>query len=166
MDKELSKFCEQNAPAALWINDTKVAGHIGSFIAISKYRIELEHKNYLIEIDNELGNHNLGSVRMDLHGQHIPSFKISTRNHFLNLLTRKKEMLKISTNDYVFKSKIEQAIQESKLEEIAQKNSFEPEISLKSMNGQPYLETIYSLQFEDKIGGLQAIVDFYKLMVS
>lgn len=166
MDIELSKFCEQNAPASLWINDTKVTGHIGSFIGISKYQIELEHKNYLIEIDNELGNQNLGSVRMDLQGQHIPSFKISTRNHFLNLLTLKKEMLKISTNDSVFKSKIEQAIKHSKLEEIAQKNSFEPEISLKFMNSKPYLETNYSLQFEDKIGGLQAIVDFYKSIIT
>lgn len=164
MENELAEFCERNAHASLWINDTKVAGNLGSFIAISKYQIEIEYQKYLIEIDNELGNYNLGVIRMDLQGQHLPYFKISTRNHFVNLLTRKNEMLKISAHDSIFKSKIEQAIKESKLEEIAQKSSFEPEITLKLIEDRPYLETNYSLQFDDKIGGLQAIVDFYKWM--
>lgn len=64
-----------------------------------------------------------------------------------------------------FKLFLHYATESSNLEKIAKENTFEPKItSVKEKNIQ-FIKTQYSLQFEDKLGGLKALIEFHKLLI-
>ena len=113
----------------------------------------------------ELGNHNICELTTDLEQKFVPDFEISSRNHFVNLFLRKKNMLMVKSNISSYKEFITQCVLDSDLESIAKKNAFEPLIkSYKEKNIQ-HIKTEFSLRFDDKVEALKASINFNKLLI-
>ena len=166
MLEELKLLYGNTENTDFYFEDKKVAGLSGSYISITTYFINIKHKNFLIRIVNELGNYNMGTVEVNLNQNYIPDFEITTRNHFINLFLRHKSMLKIKCDTSNYKQMLIEIASEARLEKITKENSFEPKIyTIKDKNSQ-YIKTEYSLQFEDKIGAIEALIDFYKLLIA
>lgn len=165
MIEQYKALAESLADAEFRFEDKKVKGHLGSFLPITHYYINLNYKGYSIEAKNELGNFNMGTVSVDLKHHEIPDFKINATDHFTNLFLRRKNILKVKSNDSIFKEKLIEFSIESNLEKIAKENSFEPSIYPKHEIGKQLIITDYSLQLDDKIGALEAIINFYKRII-
>lgn len=164
MEEQLAILCEKHK-AELLSKDFKVSSLLGSFLPISQYTIEVKHKDYVIKIENELGNHNLGKVVLCLNQHSIPDFKITAIEHFFNLFLRRKNLLQINCKLLDFKQKLEDIVEQSNLNKIANTNSFEPTIRTYKEKNIQFIKTDYSLQFEDKIGAIDALIHFHKLLL-
>jgi len=143
--------------------DYKVKDDCGTILPISHYYLTTTYKDLIITIENELGNHSLGKVQLDIKGYQLPDFKITTRNHFINLFSRKKEMLKIECRNPSFRHFLYSIVNSSGLEKTAKKHSFQPTISLSK--NRLCIQTIYHLQFEDKTAAVKALIDFHKKLI-
>ena len=165
MQNEYKALADSYENAIFSFNDFKVGGVGGSRMTISEYHIEIPYKNMIINVSNELGNHNLGKVDVTLSNCNFHSFEITSRNHFMSLFSRKKEMLKISCTNNTFKNTLQNTAIASGLEKIAKQNAFEPHIASNYTNGKWNVSTKYHLEFEDKIGALKALIDFHKLLI-
>lgn len=164
LEENIKSLCLE-FDADLKIEEKKVSGRLGSFIPISTYFINKEYRGYSIEIKMELGNHNLCEMNLRMNQNYIPDFEITSIDHFMNLFLRKKNILSIKTKDRNYKEFLLQATIQSNLENIAKQNSFEPKIfSIKEKNIQ-FVKAVYSLQLDDKVGALRAMLEFYKLII-
>ena len=151
--------------AELSHEDIKVSGVVGSYVRISIYRLKIHYKGYELQVKFELGNHNMCEIKTVLDQKYIPDFEITSRNHFINLFLRKKNMLIVKSDDSNYKEFLLQSTFKSGLDSIAKENSFEPKIyAIKEKNIQ-HLNSEYSLQFEDKVGALESTINFYKLII-
>lgn len=137
----------------------------GVSITISIFRIEVPFKNHLIKIKNEFGTINSATVEMKIEQGIIPEFIIESRNHLQNLFSLKKKRFTVKCDDLQYKSMIEEAILSSGMDKIAKENLFEPIIKVENNSGVQSINTRYHLQFNDKINGIKALIDFYKILI-
>ena len=73
------------------ILDTKYDQGDGTFMYASNYRIQYEYKGNLVEIDNDLGNYDLGTLVSYVSSQpERLAFKITARSIISQLFNRKK----------------------------------------------------------------------------
>ena len=145
--------------------DVKYMGNGGSYMIVSTYYIYVPYKNYMIETISELGNSNMGKISVCVNHNVIPNFKIDTIDHFTNLFLRRKNLLKVKCTTDSFKKILLEAAEFSNLNDVIRKNSLEPKIYNERNENLHYIKTDYSLQFEDKIGGLRALINFYKRII-
>ena len=96
----------------------------------------------------------------------LPIFTITNINHLVNLFLRKKQILKVDCSNESFKHYLQNLLIETNLEKIAKDNLFEPKISSKIEGENLVIETIYHLEFEEKIEALKALIEFYKKLIS
>ena len=129
------------------------------------YSMETNYKGNSIRTKNEFGNHNLGNIDLILNDKKLPEFEVTSTNHFVNLFLRKKEMLTVESRNITFKKFVEKKLRESNLQQIAKENSFEPRITNKHIHFDSHINTLYHLQFSDKIGAIKAIINFYKHLI-
>ncbi len=165
MQNEYKAVADSYENAIFSFNDFKVGGVGGSRMIISEYHIEIPHKSMIIKVSNELGNHNLGKVDLILNNCNFYNFEITSRNHFMSLFSRKKEMLNIECSNNIFKKTLQNIAITSGLEKVAKQNAFEPHITSNYTNGKWIISTKYHLEFEDKLGALKALIDFHKLII-
>ncbi|WCM40952.1 hypothetical protein MG290_08245 [Flavobacterium sp. CBA20B-1] len=165
MQNEYKALADSYKNALFSFTDYKVGGIGGSKLPISEYIIEVTYKNMTIKMRNELGNYNLGTVDLILSNCNFHSFEITSRNHFMSLFSRKKEMLKISCNNLSFRNTLQETVINCGLEKIAKQNAFEPHIVSSYKDGKWKVASKYHLEFEDKIGAANALIDFYKLLI-
>ncbi|MDH1883781.1 MULTISPECIES: hypothetical protein [Empedobacter] len=165
-ESQLKLFTQSYDDAIFYNNDAKVDGTIGAKLHLSYYYIDIPYKNCLIYVEQELGNHNLGKIRVTLDKISLPIFTITNINHLVNLFLRKKQILKVDCSNESFKHYLQNLLIETNLEKIAKDNLFEPKISSKIEGENLVIETIYHLEFEEKIEALKALIEFYKKLIS
>ena len=165
MEKLYEKLSFEFENAVFSFQDVKYTALGGSYMVVSTYHIEFNYKDYLITSSQELGNSNMGKISVCLNHKIVPEFTIETIDHFTNLFLRRKNLLKIKCKREGFKRILYDAAESSKLNEIINKNSLEPKIYFERKGNIHYIKTDYSLQFEDKIGGLRALLNFYKIII-
>ena len=166
LEKRIQELAEEFG-ADLSFNNSKIwsGGIIGTSVPMTKFNLKVPYKNHEIEIVNELGNYNLGHITLNLNQRYIPDFEITAIEHIFNLFLRRKDLLKIKCKDASFKARIEQLSTETGLQDIARNNSFEPKIKAFKDKNLQFLHTDYSLQFDDKVGGLRALILFYQRII-
>lgn len=137
-----------------------------SNMPIEKYKLKIPYMDNWIFIENEFGNHNMGHVELELKNANIPHFKVKSGNHFLNLIMRKKHLLKIDCADLTFKEHLATMLISSNLEEIAKRNTFEPEMRTEVSFNTIKIITDYHLEFNDKLGAIEALIELYKALIN
>lgn len=165
MVKYFKLLSEEFVESEFYYKDNQVAGSIGSYISITTYFLNIKYKGFLIEATNELGNFNLGKISISLNNNSIPEFKITAIDHFTNLFLRRKKLLKVKCKNKFFLNALNEFTIHSNLEKITKENSFEPNIFSLNERGNYHVKTVYSLQLEDKMGALRALICFYKLVI-
>lgn len=146
-------------------NEIKEASHGGSYTTISYYYLTLDYKEHHIELRNELGNSNTGSVKVSFGKKALEKFVITNRSHFWRLFNKKSNILKIKTVDSILSLRLEGLLEKSLLEHYSRENLFEPKI-YNIVDGETMvLVTDYHLEFDDKRNITEALINFYKLFV-
>ena len=165
MEKLYEKLSLEFENAVFRFQDIKYTGLGSTYMLVSTYDVEFYYKGYHIISSQELGNSNMGRIIVCLNNKIVPDFTIETIDHFTNLFLRSKSLLKIKCKRESFKKILFDAAVSSRLNEIINKNSLEPKIYTENKGNMHYIKTDYSLQFEDKIGGLRALLNFYKILI-
>ncbi|MFD2909614.1 hypothetical protein ACFSX9_12825 [Flavobacterium ardleyense] len=159
------KLADEIQNATFSYEDFNVLGKGFSRLTISTYLLEVSYKGNYIRIKNEFGNHNLGTVELIIKNRTLPEFEIKSGNHFFNLFLPKRKMINVYCKNYAFKKFLEKKLIDSKLEQIAQNNLFEPKITNNTFEFNSTIQTLYHLEFEDKIGALKALINFHKELI-
>lgn len=139
----------------------KVSG-TDMYMTVSKFVLTIPYKNHIIRIENEYGASNPGKLEMKLKKGFLPNFEVRSQSHLKNIFLIKKKRFVIDCSNLQYKLLIEEWIANSGMETIAKENLFEPHIRLEKREGSQSIVTEYHLQLKDKIGGLKAMVQFYK----
>lgn len=130
------------------------------------FLLNLNYKGRTIKIKNATGTYFYGYVQsIILDRQSSKEFKLTTKSHFSNLFSRKKDRFKIQTSSNDIKTFIQTSESVLELRQIAQKDVFEPTIIGINSNGKYELIIEYSLQFNDWPEVIIPIVDFYKAFI-
>ena len=135
------------------------------FITIGKFVLTIPYKKHLIRIENEYGSSNPGRLEMKIEKGFVPEFEITSQSHLKNIFLIKKRRFVINCSDLPYKLLIEESLINSGMEAIARENLFEPYIRTEKKENSQYIITEYHLQLKDKIGGLKAMIQFYKNIV-
>ena len=152
--------------ALLQFNEDKINCSLsGVSHSISNVWITVPYKNHQIHIDNEYGISNSALVEMEIENGFIPAFTIDSRSHFQNLFSFKKKRFIVKCDNLQYKKILEGALITSGMDQISKDNLFEPTIKVENKNGVQFINTAHHLQFNDKIGGVKALIDFYKIIV-
>lgn len=167
MINEYVLLAESYKGAELHHDESKIKVYgTGVFITVSKFVLTIPYKNHLIRIENEYGTSQLGKLEMRIEKGFIPEFEVKSQSHLKNIFLIKKRRFLINCSDLQYKRLIEEWIVNSGMEAIAKENLFEPHVRLEKVKGAQYMITEYHLQLEDKMGGLKAMIQFYKQCVN
>lgn len=137
----------------------------GSRVPVSLYELLHEYKGHTIELVYELGNHNLARVEVNLGAVRLPFFLITNKSHFSRLFSSKGNILKVECKHPQFKKYLEEILISTGLEQIARDNLFEPRIETKTEKNEVKIIAGFYLGFEDKIGTILPLLDFYKQII-
>ncbi|MEM5566330.1 hypothetical protein WNY78_14505 [Psychroserpens sp. AS72] len=130
------------------------------------FLLNLNYKGRTIKIKNATGTYFYGNVQsVILNRQSSLEFQLTTKSHFTNLFSRKKDRFKIQTSSNDIKTFIQTSESILGLRQITQKDVFEPTIIGINSNGKYELLIEYSLQFNDWPEAIIPIVNFYKAFI-
>lgn len=142
-------------------------GELGARIKVSTHQLRIEYKGHEIYIENEFGNTNLGKVHCSFSRRaRIPEFEIFTRTQFWKLFNRKADIIEIKCPDQDFTAFAKKHLFDCKLEEIAQKSLFQPQIKGILHENGTNVNLNYHLAFDDKEKALEPIICFFKSLVN
>jgi len=132
---------------------------------IKSLELEIEYKNQLIIVTNEIGDAQVGKFRckIDLNSA-IPNFSLTTRSHYLRLLNPGLSTIKISCKDSEFKEYISQKLSQHNIESIARSSQFFPKMNA-VQNDRYEISLDYSLIFNQKKEVVKPIIEFYKSLI-
>jgi hypothetical protein len=164
-ESEFKKLAEKEK-CEYKVKNFVVDGSIGAKLPISIYTINLLYNDIDLEIRFELGNSNVAESKFQIiASKNLPNFKLVTRNHFSRLFFKREQIWKIVCNDSEFKKAVLSILNASGLNEIAQKEAFEPIIEGFYNNDIYNFSIKYYLGFNEKEKSLVPIVKFQKKMI-
>lgn len=149
--------------------DHKYKGDRGASVYSSKYTLECRYRGSLIVLTNEFGHQNIGSVICELsENPRLCEFNIETIDSFFQLLNRKRNPLKLITQDEELRRFIVENAAYQELIKRARKDRFEPSISGKKEEGRYIISCDYHLVFHNQglvvaplIQLVKALADFF-----
>ncbi len=125
--------------------------------------LKLKYKGCLITIKNETGTSFNGLITCVIQTQKKSlTFQLTTRSHLTTLFSKNNQRFKIESGNININNFLKNSNSIALLNEIAKKDTFEPQITGKYEDDVYKLITEYSLQFSDWIQVLQPFIDFYK----
>lgn len=143
-----------------------VEGRAGSKIQISVYTTKVVYRNIPIDIKFEFGNHNLAEFKFQLVlSEQAPEFEIITRDNFTRLISFNKEIWSVKCKDTHVASSLKKVLNSSRLTEMADNTTFEPNIKGYKNSNKFYLYTKYYLGFHNKEQSLKLVLDYHKNMI-
>ena len=162
---ELKRICEQNNGDFESI-DFKVAGEIGSFIHISKYKLKMMYRNFTISILYDFGNSDIAKFQMQsISNDNSPEFKIDTIDHFTKLVLLKKRNWKVIASDHKLKQNIEILMRRFKLNDLLENTAFEIKTVGKQNKDNYTIDTVFSLKYEQHTESAESIINFHKSII-
>jgi hypothetical protein len=142
-------------------------GLMGNSFPQSDYDLEIDYNGHQILIHNTLGPSSVGSVEMMVSSQVGQiDFKLTTKNHFAALFSRKKEMIKISCKNLDFKEFLLGLKELDDLHHIIQEVAFEPVLTCIPEIDGIVIRTEYHLAFEERREVLRPLIAFYKALAN
>ena len=145
------------------VNHYTVNGKVGAKIPISVYTLTLNYRNIVINLNFELGNHNLAEVKFIFYTKAtIPSFDLETKDHFSRLFSFKKAPWNIKSKNEVITAKIIQLLAATGLTKIANEVAFEPHITALQSNKEFQFTTRFYLGFAYKEKTIAPVLEFHK----
>ena len=140
----------------------------GTRIFVYHYFLKIAYKNHIINITNELGNHNMGKIEMAIiPTENISEFIITSRSIYVRLFNKKLNILKVECKDSTFNKYLQDLLFSTNLENLARENRFQPQISCSlNQSKDMLLTTDYHLEFNSKKDVLLSLIKFYKAIVT
>ena len=136
-------------------------------VQIKSLALNIPYKGTAIEVIYKLSNDQVGVLSTKLEkGVALPEFQITNRSHFLRLLNKRLNILKVECGDNGFKTFLTKQLWDLKLEELARNVQFEPAIKGSIKSGYYELETTYHLAFPDKKTVLPMMIALYKALIN
>ena len=127
--------------------------------------LEIPYKEHLISIQYEVGDEQSGKWNCRFNdGLKMNDFAVGTISPYVRLIFKRRNILKVTSQDSNLKSYIEKKLVEIGLEEIARKSQFLPEIKGFYQN-EYQIKTTYSLSFNDQQKVLRPMIKFYKELI-
>lgn len=152
--------------STLDVNHFTVNGNMGAKVSISIYTLPLVLHDVNVTIKYELGNFNLAEIGFSVQTERkFSDFQLETQDQFSRLFRFNKNPWRIKGADKFFISKIDAALRQSSLTQLAIKTVFEPSIIGNYENGTYSVKTRFSLAFENKEDSLVPIIEFQKRMI-
>ena len=148
------------------VNDQSGIGADGSQWSASNYRIQYQYKGNVVEIENDLGSYDLGTLVCYVSRQPDRlAFKITARSIVSQLFNRKKSPLIIAAEDRSLIQFMKQSTAFKQLCEWAKKERFQPIIIGENHEGRFRIRCRYDLAFNNKEYVLAPLSDFMKVMI-
>ncbi len=149
--------------ASLTIQDEKIdfGGGVRSPNLI--FSLTLEYRGRTINISNSTGTYFVGRIDCIIsNSKESFEFEMTTRSHFSNLFSRKKDQFKLVSQNINVEVFLGNSVGLSKLKTIAKNTLFEPTIFGQNVGNTFQLITEYHLQFSDWPQVIQPLILFYK----
>jgi len=149
-----------------YFKDDTVASGIGSRSPYKVYNLNIDYKNHKIQIKNEIGLRNVGSISCKLPvSSKQKEFSIRTRNHFFKLFRKDKKSFIIKCKNEHFKKSISDNLSLCNLEKYTFNTQFELTVYGKGDYNGYEIKTEYNLIFENRENVLIALIQFYKDLI-
>jgi len=147
-------------------NETVSAGN-GSRSPYNIHLLNLNYKNQKIQIKNEIGLGNIGSVSCIIpRSNKLSEFSIRTRSHFFKLFRKDKKSFIIKCQDEKLKDFISKNISLSHLQEYTLNTQFELIIHCTIDNNRYEINAEYNIIFENRENVVLALIQFYKDLIN
>lgn len=160
---ELRRICEVNE-GEFEFEDFNVAGQTGSFVHISKYKLEIIYRNFKINILYDFGNSDTAEFKIQSTTDNIiPEFEIKTIDHFSKLILFKKRNWIVKCSDNVFKKNMDNLI--SNLSDLIENTAFELNTFGTHRNEKYSIQTVFSLKFQGHTESAESIINFHKSLI-
>ena len=135
-------------------------------LQIKSLRLEVTHKNQVIQIIYKLSNNQTGLLSCKLEERfRLPKFRVTYRSHFWRIFNKNKNLLKVECAENNFSKFLQEKLSSLQIEETARKFLFEPTLLGSKENNHYELKTSYHLAFPDKKNILRPLIDFYKCLI-
>jgi hypothetical protein len=147
-------------------SEKRLVSLISRNIPTSWHHITLEYNKVIINLVYEFGGDNLAEIKSSIKTvNNIPNFNVTTKNQIQRLFSKDKRPFRIETSDPLFESKIMNFLDSSKYNEIAQKTTFEPEISGVKKEGEYIICTSFYVGFKDKELSVLPSINLHKMFI-
>ena len=162
---ELKRICNKNN-GDFESKDFKVAGEAGSFVHISKYKLQMVYKNFIISIIYDFGNSDTAKFQMQsISKDNSPEFKIDTIEHFTKLVLFQKRNWKVTASDHKLKQNIDILMRRFKLNNLIENTAFEIKTVGKQNKHNYTIDTVFSLKYEQHTESAESIINFHKSII-
>ncbi len=133
---------------------------------ITYHEMSFPYGQHLIEMEYEFGNTNIATIKCKLSSKKKHYFfSLKKMNHIKKLFSKQKNSLKVINPDQNIRLKIEEILNKTGLEKIAQDTLFEPKVEFKSSENEIKIITKFYLGFDNKENSIVPIIDFYKKLI-
>lgn len=159
---EFKKIAKEEG-ATLIIQDKKIDIGGGVRSPDLAFLLGLQYKGRTINISNSTGTYFVGQISCVIfEPKESLEFEMTTRSHFSNLFSRKKDRFKIVSQNVNIGVFMRHSVGLTKLKTIAKDTVFEPTILGQNTENEYQLITEYHLQFKDWPQVIQPLILFYK----
>ena len=133
---------------------------------IKTLSVNILYRKHLIKVEYNVSIGQSGLIKVDFEdGEHLPEFEIKNRSHYLRLLNKNLDILKVDSKDSHFNDKLIKKLHEVGLEELARNNQFEPIIKAHKIDNKIQAHSTYHLAFEEKKEALEPMIALYKWLI-
>lgn len=133
---------------------------------IKTLSVNILYRKHLIKVEYNVSIGQSGLIIVDFeNGEQLPEFDIKNRSHFLRLVKKKLDILKVEGEDVQFNDSLSKKIKELGLEELARNNQFEPNIVARKIDNKIQVHSTYHLAFEEKKEVLEPMIALYKWLI-
>lgn len=140
--------------------------HPGSYTFSDVYTAFFEYRGIVIELMNELGHQNIGTIRCTLPKQSENKvFSMETKGQFYQLIRRRERPILINADFPPLHNHIEISTPFHHLCERAKADRFEPEIKGFNKDQQYLIECVYHLAFNNKELVLIPFIQLFKSLI-
>jgi hypothetical protein len=166
MNNFFEKIAEKES-GEYYFNNEIVSSGIGSRTPYNIHLLDIVFKNQKIQIKNEIGLGNIGSVSCKLPlNSGLYDFSIRTRSHFFKLFVKDKKSFIIKCNNEKFKKTISENLSIKKLQGYTLNTQFELMIYCKINENSHEIITEYNIIYENRENVLIELIQFYKYLIN
>jgi hypothetical protein len=148
------------------VEDFTVEGSLGSKLPITIHNLQLEYKGVFINIKFEFGNSNVGEIKFKIRTENkLTEFEVGTTDNFWRLITFEKRIWKIKCQNINIENHLIKSLKSFGLTQMAEKTTFEPQITGKNELDFFVINTKFYLGFENKENSILTLINFHKSLI-